>query len=121
MLASGTASASFIRVQRSRKGSQRKNRPVLAGLLVAFVLLLNALAAAPVLHEHLHCEADQPAHTCAVTLFAQGMVDVPVLDVPVVVALSPLPSSPVPVSALLSSQAVMLPPGRAPPVSISNS
>jgi hypothetical protein len=94
---------------------------VLAGLLVLFVLLLNMLAAASALHERFHSDAGQSGHVCAATLFAHGQVDSPVVDVlvplaaPVVLDLL-MPAS-VPALPLMET----LPPGRAPPVSSSNS
>lgn len=48
---------------------------MVAGLLVAVVLLLDAMAACPALHELIHHDADTPGHHCAVTMFAHGQVD----------------------------------------------
>jgi hypothetical protein len=46
-----------------------------ASLLVAVVLMLDALAACPELHERLHPDAGEHGHECAVTLFAHGLLD----------------------------------------------
>lgn len=43
-----------------------------AGLLVAAVLAVVAMAASPRLHEEAHEDADHADHECAVTLFASG-------------------------------------------------
>ena len=92
------------------------------GVLGVFlVLLLNLLAASPSLHEHFHSDAGNAQHQCAVTLFAHGQVDAPVLDValPILVAsVEFLPQSSVPIpNALLAT----LPPGRGPPASFLHS
>ena len=47
-------------------------KPVLAALLVGIVLLLDAMAACPALHEMIHHDAGKEEHDCAVTMFAQG-------------------------------------------------
>ena len=48
---------------------------VVAFSLAGLVLLLNAMAACPALHEMIHKDADSAVHQCAVTLFAHGQVD----------------------------------------------
>lgn len=92
------------------------------GILAIFiVLLLNLLAASPSLHERLHPDASHAEHQCAVTLFAHGKVDAPVVDVALPVPLAPaefLPLTPIPVFTALVAT---LPPGRAPPVSLLHS
>ena len=47
-------------------------RPALAALLAGIVLLLDAMAACPALHEKIHHDAGKEDHDCAVTMFAQG-------------------------------------------------
>jgi hypothetical protein len=92
-------------------------KPLTGGLLAAFVLLLNALAASPQLHEFFHADAGKVDHQCAVTLFAHGQIDSPVADEAAIVpaaALDLLPQISVSIpNALVES----LPPGRGPPVS----
>lgn len=56
-------------------------KPVLAAVLVGVVLLLDAMAACPALHEAIHHDAGKPDHECAVTMFAHGKVDSVVCDV----------------------------------------
>jgi hypothetical protein len=90
-------------------------------LLGGLVLLLNALAASPSLHEYFHADADHAGHQCAVTLFAHGQVDAASVDVSVS---TPLNFSKVVSPAVFStfSPAIEnLPAGRAPPYSSINS
>lgn len=47
----------------------------LASLLASLVLLLDALAVSPQLHECLHHDAGSGHHQCAVTIFEQGQVE----------------------------------------------
>ena len=49
-------------------------KPALAALLVGVVLLLDAMAACPALHEMIHHDAGKEDHDCAVTMFAHGKV-----------------------------------------------
>jgi hypothetical protein len=51
--------------------------------MLAHLLMLNALAGSPVLHEWLHHDADSPDHDCAVVAVLSGEVLIP--DLPVVV------------------------------------
>jgi len=44
-----------------------------AWLAAAVVVMLAFLALSPETHEDLHCDAHQPEHVCAITLFAQGV------------------------------------------------
>jgi hypothetical protein len=56
-------------------------KPALAVVLVGVVLLLDAMAVCPALHEAIHHDAGKPDHECAVTMFAHGKVDSAVCDV----------------------------------------
>ena len=89
----------------------------IASLLVGVVLLLDAMAACPSLHELLHKDANRPDHECAVTMFAHGKVDSVSVDVPAAapqIFVVVLPS----VEFSIFSPAIdSLPAGRAPPVS----
>jgi hypothetical protein len=58
---------------------------VIASLLTGLVLLLNAMAASPSLHQWFHANAGKAEHQCVVTLFAHGQVDSASVAVPVVV------------------------------------
>jgi hypothetical protein len=87
----------------------------LGSLLIAVVLFLNLLAAAPSLHQWFHADAAEAQHHCAVMLFEQGQVDVAdvALDSPVPsVAVEFFPSILVSVPRVVLEN---LPPGRAPP------
>ena len=89
---------------------------LIAASLLALVLMLNVLVVAPGLHERLHKDANHSDHQCAITLFAHGQVDSVSGEVMV-----PVPEA-VPTSisiftvSLQKTLAVVLPPGRAPPV-----
>ena len=48
-------------------------RRSVAWLLAALVLALVVLTVCPAAHEWLHGDADQADHSCAITLFAQGV------------------------------------------------
>jgi hypothetical protein len=92
-------------------------KAVIASLLVAIVLLLDAMAACPALHELIHKDAGKADHDCAVTMFAHGKVDSVSVDVPVAapqIFVVVLPS----VEFSIFSPAIdNLPAGRAPPIS----
>jgi len=85
-------------------------------LAVALVLLLNLLVAAPALHEWFHADAGKEGHQCAVTLFAHGQVDSPVVEVATVVPVSPAKCLPPVAASVFSALVATLPPGRGPPV-----
>jgi hypothetical protein len=56
-------------------------KPALAALLVGIVLLLDAMAACPALHEMIHHDAGKEDHDCAVTLLALGKMDSAVCEI----------------------------------------
>lgn len=85
--------------------------------MAGMVLLLNALAASPALHELVHSDACEAGHQCAVTLFAHGQVDAVSIDVPVVAPLPLVESVPLVEFSLFPPAIENLPAGRAPPVS----
>ena len=99
----------------------RFGKPVLAVLLVGLVLLLNAMAALPALHELIHKDADVAGHQCAATLFAHGQVDSPVLEVAAIVRVAPVEFLPLTSDSLFNALVETLPPGRGPPVSLPHS
>jgi len=89
--------------------------------MTGIVLLLNAMAASPSLHEWFHADAGESGHQCAVTLFAHGQVDSSTADVSVAAPQTFAAANP-PVEISIFSPAIEnLPAGRAPPVSPSNS
>jgi hypothetical protein len=90
-------------------------------LLAGMVLLLNAMAVSPALHEWFHSDAGTSQHQCAVTFFAHGQVDSTAADVPVVAALALVETLASVEIAIFSPSIENLPAGRAPPVSCSNS
>jgi hypothetical protein len=94
---------------------------VIASLLTGLVLLLNAMAACPSLHELIHKDADTTGHQCAVTLFSHGQVDSATVDVAVAAPLTFVADFPSVELSRFSPAIENLPAGRAPPVSSSNS
>jgi len=62
-------------MRRIRRYFVQLGKPALAALLVGIVLLLDAMAACPALHEMIHKDADESDHHCAVTLLAQGKIE----------------------------------------------
>jgi hypothetical protein len=89
---------------------------VIASLLAGVVLLLDAMAASPSLHELIHKDADKAGHECAVTMFAHGQVDSASVDVPVVVPQTFVETAPTVTISVFSPAIENLPAGRAPPV-----
>jgi hypothetical protein len=95
----------------------QSGKSTLAALLTGLILLLNAMAACPALHELIHKDADKAGHECAVTMFAHGKVESASVDVPVTVATTPIETTPQTVFSVLSTAIENLPLGRAPPAS----
>ena len=94
---------------------------VVASLLTGLVLLLNAMAASPALHELVHADAGKADHECAVTLFAHGQVDSASLTVPVLASLTLIQTVPSVEISVFRPAIEQLPAGRAPPVSFPHS
>jgi hypothetical protein len=92
----------------------------LGSLLVGCVLLLNVLAASPNLHQLVHADAGQPEHQCAVTFFTHGQMEASVAVVAAAVPVAPFEFLPHTSVSFLDTLVATLPPGRAPPVSISS-
>jgi hypothetical protein len=92
-----------------------------ASLLIALVLLLDAMAVCPALHELIHHDAGKPDHECAVTMFAHGQVDSVSVDVPIVTPQVFVFAVPQVEISVFSPAIENLPAGRAPPASVSNS
>jgi hypothetical protein len=110
----------------SKRGLQLSQR-MTAALALALFCWLNVLAVSPVLHAQAHCDGEHagadhskpvqsPEHRCAVTLLAQGQLE---LIVPTTVPTAPtsfvLLSQPV-VAPAFPADDLRLSPGRAPPV-----
>jgi hypothetical protein len=99
-----------------RRHFKRHGKAFIAALLVGLVLLLDAMAACPALHELIHHDADEPGHHCAVTLFAHGHVDSVTVDVLVSAPLVFAEAAPQIEFSVFSPVIENLPAGRAPPV-----
>ena len=91
-------------------------KPALAALLVGIVLLLDAMAACPALHEMIHHDAGKEDHDCAVTMLALGKMDSATCEIII-------PPPPVSIEtarhftiSAFSPAIENLPLGRAPPV-----
>ncbi len=110
--------ASLLKALRLQTGNSIFKRPgqaLIAALLVAFVLLLDAMVASPGLHELLHPDADQAGHECAVTMFIHGHVDASVVQVAVILPATPVEFSPLITASRFHTRTDQLPPGRGPP------
>jgi hypothetical protein len=104
-------------LQYERIHSIRAGRAFIALLLVGMVLLLDAMAACPALHELIHKDAGKPDHECAVTMFAHGKVESATVEIPAVIPTAPIESVPQFVFSVFCAAIENLPQGRAPPVS----
>lgn len=62
-----------MRWLQSKSGIARWLRWFAAGSSLSLVFALVALVASPEEHEHLHCDAHEEDHVCAVTLYALGI------------------------------------------------
>jgi hypothetical protein len=91
-------------------------KPALSVLLMAVVLLLNAMAASEPLHKLIHHDADEADHDCAVTLFTHGHVDSTSCDVPVIAPTVWIETAPSIIFSVPSTAIENLPPGRGPPL-----
>jgi hypothetical protein len=95
-------------------------KAALAALLVGVILLLDAMAACPALHELIHKDADKAGHECAVTMFAHGKVESATVVAPVIVPAASIESIPQIEFSVFSTAIENLPQGRAPPAVISS-
>jgi hypothetical protein len=95
-------------------------KAVTASLLAGLVLLLNAMAASPSLHEWFHAGAGHSEHQCAVTLFAHGHMDSATVEVAAAVPVIFVETTPQIVFSVFASTVENLPAGRAPPVLVSS-
>ena len=94
-----------------------RGKAVIASLLVCLVLLLDAMAACPKLHELIHKDAGKADHDCAVTMFAHGKVDSVSVDVPFAAPPTFVIVLPTVEFSIFRPAIDDLPAGRAPPVS----
>jgi|HubBroStandDraft_1064217.scaffolds.fasta_scaffold663426_1 hypothetical protein len=96
-------------------GFGRTATTVLTTLLILQILVLLALVACPALHHALHHDSDSSEHHCAVTMFAQGQVEVPVVEVAPILPVSVFQFLPLTSVPVFNSLAETFPPGRGPP------
>jgi hypothetical protein len=102
-------------MRNTKRHFKKFGKPALAALLVGLVLLLNAMAACPALHELIHKDADEADHHCAVTMFAHGQIDSVTCEVPIVAPTVWVETVPLSGFSVFSSAIQNLPHGRAPP------
>jgi len=88
--------------------------------LAVFVLVLNAMAAFPALHELIHQDANSTQHHCAVTLFAHGQVDSATVEVAPVTPTALIEFAPQFTFPVFAPAIENLPAGRAPPAAFSS-
>jgi hypothetical protein len=93
-----------------------QNEAVIGCLLMCLILLLDAMAVCPALHELLHKDAAQAGHECAVTIFTHGKADTANVEVPILVMAMVLEATMAIEFSVFSTSVEHLPPGRAPPV-----
>ncbi len=91
-------------------------KPALAALLVGLILLIDAMAACPALHELIHKDADEHDHHCAVTMFAQGKVDLTTCEIIVPEPTVLIETAQCFTFSIFSPVIENLPHGRAPPL-----
>lgn len=88
-----------------------------AGVCALLVGLLGFFAASSQLHGSVHADADHAGHTCAITLFSQGLEDSPgSADLLVTPALFPAGEIAAVIAAPVTGTPDRLPPGRGPPL-----
>jgi hypothetical protein len=120
-LSSATRLRYIANVLQHRKSNLiHRGKPVLAALLIGLVLLLDAMAAAPALHELIHKDANEAGHECVVTLFAHGQVESAACDIPVILPAAFVEAAPLVESSFSGTTIENLPPGRAPPAPLSS-
>lgn len=93
---------------------------VIASLLAGLVLLLDAMAVCPALHELIHKDADSAAHQCATTMFAQGQVDSVTVEVSAITPTVSIETTSQIIFSVFAPAIENLPAGRAPPAAVSS-
>jgi hypothetical protein len=101
---------------RRKRHFELPSKAIIAALLAGIVLLLDAMAACPSLHELIHRDANTSEHQCAVTLFTHGQVDSATLEISTVPQTFSFATAPLPIFFAAPVRCENLPPGRAPPV-----
>ena len=100
--------------------TRRSIQAFIASVLTGVVLLLNAMAVSPALHECFHADAGSAEHQCAVTLFAHGQMDSVVANVPILASVTLVWTVPAVQFSVFRPVIENLPAGRAPPASSIN-
>ena len=107
------------RLQLTKRHFNSRSKVIIAALLTAMVLLLDAMVASPGLHELAHKDAGQASHQCVVTLFAHGQVDAASAEVCLATPTLSVETVPLLIFSAFTPAIENLPAGRAPPVSVS--
>ena len=106
-------------MRNAKRHFKKFGKPALAASLIAMILLLDAMAACPALHEMIHKDADEADHHCAVTMFAQGKIDSATCEI-IIPEPTILIETPQYFTFFIFSPAIEnLPQGRAPPAVVS--
>lgn len=92
------------------------SQSAVSACLTALLLLQMTMAAWEPLHKFFHKDADEPGHECSVTMLAHGQVDASVVDVPRVLPVTVIETTPPVLLSVFSATFEGLPPGRGPPV-----
>ena len=105
-------------VRMAKRDFNKLGKAFLAVWLIGSILLAAAAGTAPSLHKLFHADADQPGHTCAVTLFAHGQVDSATVEISVVAPTVSVETTSPFAFSVFAPAIENLPAGRAPPVSV---
>ena len=97
-----------------------QGRVLVAVFLAGLVLLLNAMASCPSLHELIHADANSADHHCVVTMFSHGQVDSATADVAPVAPSAVIEAIPQFTFSVFAPAIENLPAGRAPPIADSS-
>jgi len=99
-----------------RKHFFQIGKSALAALLVGIVLLLDAMAVCPALHEMIHKDADEADHHCAVTTLAHGKIESASTEIVIPPPTVVVETAQYFTYSIFSPAIGNLPHGRAPPV-----
>jgi len=105
-------------LQLEKRHFKLRGKAIIASLLVVLVLLLDAMAACPTVHELIHHDAGQAEHQCAVTLFAHGKVDAATVEVAAMTPAVAIETTAQFVFSVFTPAIENLPAGRGPPAAL---
>jgi hypothetical protein len=110
-----------VLVSKMRTATGAFCRPIraVAAALVIVLFALAALAASPALHKAIHADADSGSHHCAVSVLAQGHVELPAGSTSFCLAFVEWDYAPPFLVSVWSRAVELLPPGRGPPTAFS--